>query len=167
MDPRHWVFLAKVQRSFTSFLYKSTYNLLKLMRKVDNFDPYWTWFKRTKKHVLVILLRIQLFRLFNFTVLVIWTVLKMVTSFQRGQGSSVAWTNSAIIEENQTKFSSFVPVFSLYGLYQWDKVSFQQNIEILTNNKCKWDKASLFNRSFKFLRNNKCHWNTPSFQQNL
>ena len=140
---------------------------MKLMCKVDNFDPYWTWFKRTKKHVLVILLRIQLLRLFNFTVLVIWTVLKMVTSFQRGQGSSVAWTNSAIIEENQTKFSSFVPVFSLYGLYQWDKVSFQQNIEILTNNKCKWDKASLFNRSFKFLRNNKCHWNTPSFQQNL
>ena len=137
------------------------------MRKVDNFDPYWTWFKRTKKHVLVILLRIQLFRLFNFTVLVIWTVLKMVTSFQRGQGSSVAWTNSAIIEENQTKFSSFVPVFSLYGLYQWDKVSFQQNIEILTNNKCKWDKVSLFNRSFKFLRNNKCHWNTLSFQENL
>ena len=141
MDPQHWDFLAKVQRSFTSFLYKSTYNLLKLMRKVDNFDPYLTWFKRTKKHVLVILLRIQLFRLFNFKVLVIWTVLRMVTSFQRGQGSSVAWTNSAIIEKNQTKFSSFVPIFSLYGLYQWDKVSFQQNIEILTNNKCKREKV--------------------------
>ena len=35
--------------------------------------------------------------------------------------------------------------------YQWDKVSFQQNIEILTNNKCKWDKVS-FQQNLQILK---------------